>query len=359
MSEPRNAVAHGPALPTFAWTSPYDSNWVAHYYGEHAKNIFGKKLITAKELFARLDDGSPLPDLLIMGNFIVDRSSMLSVCRARGINTVHTEDGFFPHYSTVHADPLGFCWESSLSRSIFRECSDVHRRLANTLKHLRRSGSGGNLPPQVRPPFILWPLQLIGDQVNKWDMGLRSWVEVVEHFRSCLPPDFQLVLKLHPRGKENDLNGIKELARRIKGIVVVPAQTDLTTLLYHCAAAAGVNSSVLYEARLIYGKPTYVYGKGWFSNHEELFLPVRLMRKGEIPGFDLVATGRDSHSERLQSYSDWFLANLIARQIDPKIAEKDGRAFREAVHLLSYTSFMAHGEDIFLDAIKKNVAGAK
>jgi len=339
---------------TFAFTSPYDACWMAYYYGLHFRNLFGSKVVRETDFLEKLKNRAELPELMIMGNFVVERAAIVSICRERGINVVHTEDGFFPHYSTTHADPLGFCWESSLPRLVFRQCTGVQRMHAQKTRKEWLAFDLKPLPDSVRKPFVFWPLQLIGDQVNIWDLKVKDWAGLVRHFRACLPEDYQLVIKEHPRSKPEDNLGIAELAARLPNTVLVHRDTDLKTLLRDCRAVAGANSTVLYEARLMFHKPVYTYARGWFTNHPELFIPVPSREPRALNRIDWVEDNRRVRTERLDEYSDWFLAQFLARQLDRQRAESDPKWLKRALHRLSYSSFMKYGEQIFLDALEES-----
>jgi hypothetical protein len=133
----------------------------------------------------------------------------------------------------------------------------------------------------------------------------------------------------------------------------VPRETDLKTLLHGCQAVAGANSSVIYEARLMFHKPVYTYARGWFTNHSELFLPVPMRETRPLNRFDWVADNSRLRTERLDDYTDWFLAQMLARQIERERAESDPKWLKRALHRLSYGSFMKYGEEIFLDALEE------
>ena len=286
---------------------------------------------------------------MLMGNFVVERAGIVALCRVHGINTIHAEDGFFPHYATAHGDPLGFCWESSLPRMIFRGCSERQRQRAQEVRQKWLQFSPQILPDSVIKPFVFWPLQLIGDKVNQWDLNVKEWAGLLRHFRGCVPEHVQMVIKEHPRSKLQDNLGVEALARELPNTVIVPKSTHLKTLLKECSAAAGANSSVLYEARLMFRKPTYVYARSWFTNHSELFIPVAgAGRKPRLVNrFDFVENNQLMRNERLDDYTDWFLAQLLARQISHEEAQRNPKALRAMVDRLSYHSFVKYGEEIF------------
>lgn len=342
------------AKDTFAFTSPYDASWMVHYYGLHFRQIFDGKVVRESDFLEKMARSKVLPELMIMGNFIVERAAIVSLCRELGINVVHSEDGFFPHYSTMHADPLGFCWESSLPRLVFRQCTGRQRMRAQATRREWLSFAPKALPHAVRKPFVFWPLQLTGDQVNVWDLKVRDWTGLIRHFRSCLPPEYQLVLKEHPRSKAEDNLGIAELPSKLPNTVLVPRETDLKTLLHQSQAVAGANSSVLYEARLLFHKPVYTYARGWFTHHSELFLPVAWREARPLNRFEWVADNSRLRTERLDEYTDWFLAQLLARQIERERAEADPKWLKRTLYRLSYAAFMKYGEEVFLDALEES-----
>ena len=339
---------------TFSFTGPYDTLWLAHYYGLHFRNLFGAKVVRESDFLLKLETAGRVPELMLMGNLIVERAGIVSRCHELKINVVHTEDGFFPHYSTMHADPLGFCWESSLPRLVFRQCTEIQRRCAQTARAQWLSFERKELPANVREPFVFWPLQLIGDQVNVWDLKAKDWTKLITHFRGCLDPEYQLVLKEHPRSKGMDNVGVAELVNRLPNTVMVPKDTDLKSLLQTSRGVAGANSSVLYEARLMFHKPVFTYARGWFTNHCELFMPVALRQPRPLNRLDWLEDNRCLRTERLDEYTDWFLAQLLARQISRDRAQTDSGWLKRTVHRLSYDSFLKYGEETFLDALEEN-----
>jgi hypothetical protein len=335
------------ARHTYAWTSPYHGSWVEHFYRCHFHNLYGSKIITERHFRDLLETVSERPQIMLMGNFILDRAAIVGLCRAENINVTHCEDGFFPHYQTMHADPLGFCWESSLPRMIFRVCRDGPRTSAQQARRQWLAVPRGALPPGVKKPFVLWPLQLPGDRVNQCDLRVSKWDDLIQHFRDCLPRQFQLVLKEHPKGRDAVASGVAALATRLPNTILVPRQASLPTLLHEANAVAGANSTVLYEARLIHYKPTYAYARSWFTHHEELFLPIRHQTTRPLPRSDWLEHPASMRTERLDDYTDWFLAQLLARQITRQCAASDPEAFRHRVHRLSYSSFREYGEEVF------------
>jgi hypothetical protein len=94
----------------FAHTSPYTGcKLVRHHYSVIGADLYGRKVLDEADFRNLLNANPKKPELMIMDNFIVERAGVLALCRANSMNCVTAEDGFFPHYDTMHADPLGFC----------------------------------------------------------------------------------------------------------------------------------------------------------------------------------------------------------------------------------------------------------
>jgi hypothetical protein len=334
---------------SYAWSSPYVNARVERLYGRHFRDLYGRPVETEAQFQQRLTERAEWPEIMLIGNLSRDRATIAALSRERGINVAHWEDGFFPHYETMHADPLGFSWESSLPRMFFRVCSDRQRARARAVREAWLQRPARELPPGIKKPFVFWPLQLLGDQVNEHDLNVRDWTGLLRHFRACLPKHFQLVIKDHPRAFDRDMAGLDALLPELPHTLRLPREAELPSLLRACHAVAGANSSLLYEARLMHHKPAYAYGRSWFTNHHELFLPLRpppLAEVRSLPRPEWLENPSLLRTERLDDYTDWFLAQLLARQIDTR-RFTEPHQFKDAVWRLSYQSFLAEGEAIF------------
>ena len=337
------------ARDTYAWASPYCNADPGKLCGTNFRNQYGAQLGRAADLAKHLESDAEWPEMLFLHNFSPDRKAFIALCRERGINFAHWEDGFFPHYETQHLDPLGFCWESSLPGMVFRGCSDRQRERTRAAREAWLTRPAKELATGVRQPFVLWPLQLIGDQVNRYDLNVSDWTDLLRHFRAMLPPEFQLVLKDHPRSRPKDIVGLEALVKELPHTLMLPRGADLTALLRECHAVAGANSSVLYEARLMHRKPAYAFSKSWFTNHPDLVVPLARPNSGgagELPHLDWLENPSRLRTEYLDDYADWFLAQLLARQIDCRQLT-DPALHREAIWRLSDQSYREHGEAIF------------
>ena len=218
----------------------------------------------------------------------------------------------------------------------FEKCSDRHRKIAK--KIIKQFNTfEDELHPKIKKPFFLWPDQLLWDNTNKCGLNLKEWSILIKHFRQCLPDDIQLVIKIHPRSKYNKYVYLYKLPDILKNIVVIK-DVSLNSLLIHCVGVAGANSTVLYESRLIYNKPTYVYAKSWFTNHEQIFYPINYTNKPQqITIFNSKAINKN--------YIRWFLYQLIIRRI--LISDCKNKNMIKKMLFLCKDNFTKYGEEIF------------
>lgn len=346
----------------YAWTSPYTGSRLSLGYkiagGQQVYNGKVKSLSHWQRLERDVDEA---PEVMILGNFTVERHSILQRCRQLGIDTVYGEDGWFPHSHTCHADPLGFCWESSLTRMVFERLTDLQRRQALACrKSWIKSHKQKLLPDEAKKgPYVLWPLQLIKDKVNTFGLAAPRWSIFVEHFRNCLPPEINLLLKNHPIDKESKKPRLQRMVRKLSNVDFVPPHCSLQALIANSVGVAGMNSSVLFESRLIYQKPTWCYADSWFSNHWEVFYKADHRFRGRelqncqaLQDSNLVKTGRD------EDYTLWFLAQLLARQYMVREVKDDKEGFGRWFDRRTFNSWCSHGESIF-DGTDLEVVSAK
>ena len=309
---------------THIWTSPYRSSWPEMYLTQAGSKRFIESKITIEadidKLIAESDD--TLPDLLIMGNFVVDRHVFKHKALRAGIDVIHGEDGFIPHYNTLHVDPVGFCWESSLPQMKFRgQVSDEARDLSLLRRNETNDLVKKNPFPEDGKKRVLFPLQLLADKVNQYSLNVQDdWLKILKHVRKTLPDDIELWIKPHPRARNKQINETAWASTQKNVHVFIG---DLYSALHYCDGVVGVNSTVLVEARLLFNKPVWAYGDSWYTNH--------------------IGIKKDDY---LESYRDWFLGQLLARQYAQGTHQYPEK-YRQWLLRRTYNSYLKHGEDIF------------
>jgi len=332
-----------PTGTTHIWTSPYGSSWPEKCFLHAGSERFQNGKIVKTSDIDKLIASGKLPTLLFLGNFVVDRHVIKSKALRAGIDVIHGEDGFMPHYSTLHVDPIGFCGESSLTRMIFTgsvpgEAREHSKRLREDA--LKKAGAN---PFKKGTKNVLFPLQLVGDKVNQFCLNVRdNWVSVLEHARKTLPKDVLMHVKTHPRGGKSvaELDWIKKTNN------VAHYTGDLYAALRHCDGVIGSNSTVLTEARLLFDKPVWAYADSWYTNHTDLINRIDLrFRARPMPYIEHLEKGLPEE-EYLTDYRDWYLGQLIARQYTQSVKSAPKR-YTQWLLKRTYNSYLKHGEDIF------------
>lgn len=331
----------------FLWTSPYGGSWVDKMYETTGASRGGlKKVSTVHELEAHVKHAARTQEtkpLLIMGNFIRDRGNIKARALDLGLDVVHGEDGFLPHYSTLHADPVGFCWESSLCSMKFpgKVPDTVVNYFAHLVEHANKLVRRN--PFEANTKNVLFPLQLLNDQVNAQGLGVRGdWTEYIALARKLLPEDVILWVKQHPRAiRAADLETRWAMTQRN----VKMYNGKLEDALYYCDGVVGMNSTVLTEARLLYNKPVWAFAKSWYTGHPDLVCLVKADMQ-VLPEVDKIDTGV-STDEYTDKYRQWYAGQLLARQYKHTDVRSNSEKFRQWLLQRTYKSFLAHGEEIF------------
>ena len=283
------------------------------------------------------------PSSLPVVSLVVDRHVIKSKALRAGIDVIHGEDGFMPHYSTLHVDPIGFCSESSLTSMLFAGAvPDEAREHSKRLREAALDKIGVN-PFTKGSKNVLFPLQLIGDKVNQFCLNVRdNWVKVLEHARKTLPKDVIMHVKTHPRGGKNSAE--LEWVKKTKNVLLYKG--DLHTALRYCNGVIGSNSTVLTEARLLFDKPVWAYGDSWYTNHTDLINRIDIrFRPRPMPYIEHLEKGIPA-DEYLEDYRDWYVGQLISRQYTHEV-KGDPERYTQWLLKRTYNSYLKHGEDIF------------
>lgn len=336
-SVPNTTATDQAAAGRFAYTHPRHLQELYEHAG--GKNVFQRAVRSADDLAGLMRKNGPV-DLLLIGNLMDDSQRLAEFCEKRDIDRVYGEFGWFPHYRTVHADPVGYAWQSSLCRMEFCGLAPRQRFRATRFRERSLSRPAERLPDGVRIPFVLWPLQLIGDRVNKYDENLPDWYDLLLWTRQIIPVQYQLVVKDHP---VPTIQPRIELSQGLPDTVFLDRSAPLRPLLENAAGVIGSNSTVLLESRLLFRKPTWAFGRSWYTGHSELVYPIRISER--LPHSELL--GQPIEDSWLLDYGDWFLWQLLARQYTAEDAKKDPKAFVRWIHRRSFRSYKSLGEDAF------------
>lgn len=327
----------------FAYTHPRHLQELYELAG--GRNLYGRAVRNAQDLMELARKNGP-PELLIIGNLLESSTQLADFCSENDVDRVYGEFGWFPHYTTIHADPLGYAWNSSLCRARFPGLTANQRARVTAFRSDYLSTSNGPLPEGVHKPFVFWPLQLIIDRVNTQDLNLCDWFEVLLWTRQIIPAAYQLVIKHHPI--QNALPRTN-LYTCLPNTLLLDRSAPLRPLIESCSGVIGSNSTVLLESRLLFRKPTWAYGRSWYTGHPDLIFPLRL---SELP-FKLELLRQGITDQWSLDYGDWFLSQLLARQYSAEQARNNPAAFLRWIHRRFYNFYARAGEDAFEDRESK------
>ena len=185
-------------------------------------------------------------------------------------NILHAEQGFLPHYTSVHFDPRGHGSASSLIGNLNDPITDEQEiELAAFLSQNYYL----NRPCELSLPDRYWLLLLqhVQDSVMMWDAPAyaRDPSMLIRSVQAQLPAGTQLVVKPHPLHKPRGL--------RTSGAIVVDGQGDAKLdhsdnsalnqhLIRNAEGVITVNSSFVFEA-LAYDKPVITLGTSVFTGN--------------------------------------------------------------------------------------------
>jgi len=144
-----------------------------------------------------------------------------------GVRIVYGELGWFPHYSSFHLDPEGFCWQSQLAKTpYFDQALPPHVQQLQTFAQVREKhgkvDGGISLPDGIKHPYAFWPCQLVSDRVNMYGLKCEDWASQIKHFRNLLDDDVQLVIKLHPKSRTRPSQEQEASKRLVKLAATLP-----------------------------------------------------------------------------------------------------------------------------------------
>lgn len=257
------------------------------------------------------------PELVVIWGFCDFIDKIKVWCKQNNILLTHGELGWFPHYESFHLDPEGFCWESMLAKQTY--LSNINNTAWSTDVADVLFNKNAKYPPVPEhlkhTKFALWVCQLVSDKVNTKGKNFLDWGGVIRHFRSILPDDIKLVVRLHPKMNtriqeerytkdriQRALSMYKNVFFEHEGVV----ESYLDSV--NCVCVAGANSTVLYEAALKFNKPAYAYADSWYSCKGEHNL-VTMIDFAQTEKLEIPERSKADVQAQL-----WFTGELIQRQ---------------------------------------------
>ena len=249
----------------------------AKCFGERMKILVVRANDAEKKVFELINKGLKVKNL-IFNNATIYTKDLIDYCKEHDIRISSHEQGWFPHYSTLHFDPLGFSSRSLLAQSRLDNLDiDIEKVQQQIEKYKNKFCQEKNIF-DFKKKYILLIFQYTYDAtvVNGYE-DFISWQKIVDFAYGLKEREEFLIIKVNPQN-----------VKTIDGIVLPPDSIAIQTkifnnyLLKNAKAVVGINSTMLYEASLLYDKPVIALGNSWFDCHPEVVQKVNIDNKIEI-----------------------------------------------------------------------------
>lgn len=218
---------------------------------------------SAEKHLNHLIESSCTPRHILFHNVIPITPKIRKICQKIGSTVCSYELGWFPHRKTWHFDPLGFSNHSLLSQSRLDDIDiDLDRCMIDIEEYKKKWMIQRRMTNHKK--FILVVLQKTSDSTIQYGYpDFNGWESIVELAKRWRKKNEHIVVKTHPMGSKLDI-------KDSKNIHIVSHMKCNIDLLKRASLVIGVNSTMLYEASLLYNKPVFALGDSWFDSHPEV-----------------------------------------------------------------------------------------
>jgi len=202
---------------------------------------------------------------ILFGNVVTCSDIMRRYLVDKGISVTSYELGWFPHYKTTHFDPLGFSDKSLLAKSRLDNVPDIKC----DLKLFKKQKI---IHPLSNKQYILLVLQDTNDStIVHGYPDFKNWQTIINFANSLKLGNEILAIKMHPKNIKHKI----KIDVPKNAIKITSTHTN-HDLLENANLVIGVNSTMLYEASLLYDKPVLALGNSWFDAHPEVAKKVKI-----------------------------------------------------------------------------------
>ncbi len=210
---------------------------------------------------------------MIFTHMEVDKS-FINKLRERGIQVSFCGHGWFP-YHTKHFDPNGFAHKSLFANSNFSHLQidkDVMKKCIKEYKKAYEEQSKKNNLFKIQGPYTVVILQKTRDvTISEGYRDFKSWQQIIDFAHSLLDKKEILIIKAH-----TDQQQQREKLVTPSNSIIVQSKLFNDDILSNAKLVVGVNSTMLYEASLLYNKPVIALGESWFNGHPEAIKKVKI-----------------------------------------------------------------------------------
>jgi len=233
---------------------------------------------TDKKLEKLIFEGK-IPKRVVFENYCNCSSDMRKMLEDLDVKVSSSERGWFPHYKTITLDPWGFSSKSLISQSRLDDVEFDEEQVTKGIRWSRGICYGTKDDAKIDRPYILLVLQHTRDNTLQYDFpSFISWQKIIDFVHSIREPGELLVIKKHPCMSEykTDLTAPPDAIITDKHILNF-------SLLENANMVIGINSTMLYEASILFNRSVVGFGESWFNGHPEIIKKVKFGEPFERP----------------------------------------------------------------------------
>ncbi|MHA1469271.1 MAG: capsular polysaccharide export protein, LipB/KpsS family [Candidatus Asgardarchaeia archaeon] len=217
---------------------------------------------------------------IFLNNYVRYSPLIQEYAKKHGTKVSVCEHSWFPA-SQWHLDPVGFSHESLLAKSRLDNVNIDIEKEKEKIKEYKKDLIQHKY--SINKPYIVLILQKTQDITI--DIGypdFPGWQRIIDWANSLRIDKEILIIKLR-----HTLFKLKRLGESYvfpKDSIVIQSKRVNNNILKNANLVIGVNSTMLYEASLIYNKPVLALGSSWFdAHHPEVIKKIKIDDKIERP----------------------------------------------------------------------------
>ena len=234
-------------------------------------------------------------------------------------------------------------WQSIRAGRLWKRTRQFVRKYVGP--NLRKEYMKLQRAPDYSAKFIYQPLGFQPERNSSPQAGFFvDQILLAETLSAALPPGWEIYIKEHPsqwwiRGgvaySSNRYRGYYEKLRAIKGVRLVPVETNTFDLIEHCQAVCSYGSTACWEG-LLRGKPAINFGFPWYKDMPEV-LQVADVSSARA-ALEKVAAGytipEDAGFRYLKSYEESTFRSsmeVLLKKVSPLSPEENIKNLSDAI----------------------------
>ncbi len=257
----------------YLFATPYcnGAEGILSNMGNKSKRVISSGEALDTQLSKMLDEGVQINNILFNNISNCSLSTRDRLERA-GTKMSSYEQGWFPHYQTLHCDPLGFSSKSLLAKTRLGDIEIDLEKISNEITNYKKNYAKPEGIFKIDKPYVLLIFQHTGDATIKHDYkDFKSWQKIIDFADKVRGKGKTLVVKVNPQNVNS-----KEKIQLPHNSIAIQNKFFNNDLLMNAKVVIGVNSTMLYEASIIYNKPVLALGSSWFDCHPEVVQKVKI-----------------------------------------------------------------------------------